>query len=60
MTAADVAAVVVPRIPVLSPGGFGAPVFSYEVFRMSDAFIICSNLSFSWPDDTPVFSDLSF
>ncbi|WP_336207245.1 ribosomal protection-like ABC-F family protein [Nonomuraea sp. LPB2021202275-12-8] len=27
---------------------------------MSDAFIICSNLSFSWPDDTPVFSDLSF
>src|SRR5689334_19919802 len=28
--------------------------------RMSDAFIICSSLSFSWPDDTPVFSDLSF
>ncbi|MFI6904518.1 ABC-F family ATP-binding cassette domain-containing protein [Nonomuraea sp. NPDC050394] len=27
---------------------------------MSDAFIICSNLSFSWPDDTPVFGDLSF
>ncbi|MFD1930759.1 ABC-F family ATP-binding cassette domain-containing protein [Nonomuraea mangrovi] len=27
---------------------------------MSDAFIICSHLSFSWPDDTPVFSDLSF
>ncbi|MFI6735516.1 ABC-F family ATP-binding cassette domain-containing protein [Nonomuraea sp. NPDC050451] len=27
---------------------------------MSDAFIICSSLSFSWPDDTPVFSDLSF
>ncbi|MET9483100.1 ABC-F family ATP-binding cassette domain-containing protein [Streptomyces sp. NPDC006638] len=27
---------------------------------MSDAFIICSNLSFSWPDDTPVFRDLSF
>jgi ATPase subunit of ABC transporter with duplicated ATPase domains len=27
---------------------------------MSDAFIICSNLSFSWPDDTPVFEDLSF
>ncbi|MBB3732916.1 ABC-F family ATP-binding cassette domain-containing protein [Nonomuraea dietziae] len=27
---------------------------------MSDAFIICSTLSFSWPDDTPVFSDLSF
>ncbi|SDJ97083.1 ABC-F family ATP-binding cassette domain-containing protein [Nonomuraea jiangxiensis] len=26
---------------------------------MSDAFIICSNLSFSWPDDTPVFEDLS-
>ncbi|MEV1246591.1 ABC-F family ATP-binding cassette domain-containing protein [Nonomuraea sp. NPDC049750] len=27
---------------------------------MSDAFIICSGLSFSWPDDTPVFNDLSF
>jgi ATPase subunit of ABC transporter with duplicated ATPase domains len=27
---------------------------------MSTAFIICSNLSFSWPDDTPVFHDLSF
>ena len=27
---------------------------------MSDAFIICSNLSFSWPDDTLVFQDLSF
>ncbi|MCF6471823.1 ABC-F family ATP-binding cassette domain-containing protein [Nonomuraea sp. MG754425] len=27
---------------------------------MSDAFIISSGLSFSWPDDTPVFTDLSF
>ncbi|WP_131737736.1 ABC-F family ATP-binding cassette domain-containing protein [Actinomadura roseirufa] len=27
---------------------------------MSDAFVICSHLSFSWPDDTPVFQDLSF
>lgn len=27
---------------------------------MSDALIIGSNLSFSWPDDTPVFQDLSF
>jgi ATPase subunit of ABC transporter with duplicated ATPase domains len=27
---------------------------------MSDASVVCSNLSFSWPDDTPVFSDLSF
>ncbi|MGW3470386.1 ribosomal protection-like ABC-F family protein [Saccharopolyspora sp. NPDC000995] len=27
---------------------------------MSDAFITCFNLSFSWPDDTPVFQDLSF
>ncbi|MCG5217674.1 ribosomal protection-like ABC-F family protein [Streptosporangium sp. KLBMP 9127] len=27
---------------------------------MSDAFIICSTLSFSWPDGTPVFRDLSF
>lgn len=36
------------------------PGFTREVFRMSDASIICSNLSFSWPDDTPVFADLSF
>ncbi|OPG09735.1 ABC transporter [Streptomyces sp. GKU 895] len=27
---------------------------------MSDASIVCSNLSFAWPDDTPVFQDLSF
>ncbi|MCT9934464.1 ATP-binding cassette domain-containing protein [Planotetraspora sp. A-T 1434] len=27
---------------------------------MSDALIRVSNLSFSWPDDTPVFEDLSF
>ncbi|MEO3973555.1 ABC-F family ATP-binding cassette domain-containing protein [Streptomyces sp. CAU 1734] len=27
---------------------------------MSDASIVCSNLSFAWPDDTPVFTDLSF
>ncbi|MGW5731583.1 MULTISPECIES: ABC-F family ATP-binding cassette domain-containing protein [Streptomyces] len=27
---------------------------------MSDAAITCSNLSFAWPDDTPVFRDLSF
>ncbi|MCX4967373.1 ATP-binding cassette domain-containing protein [Streptomyces sp. NBC_00654] len=27
---------------------------------MYDAAIICSNLSFAWPDDTPVFTDLSF
>ncbi|MBO3749960.1 ABC-F family ATP-binding cassette domain-containing protein [Streptosporangiaceae bacterium NEAU-GS5] len=27
---------------------------------MSDSFIVCSHLSFSWPDDTPVFHDLSF
>ncbi|WP_280435823.1 ABC-F family ATP-binding cassette domain-containing protein [Nocardia carnea] len=26
---------------------------------MADACIVCSNLSFSWPDDTPVFTDLS-
>ncbi|WP_020671933.1 ribosomal protection-like ABC-F family protein [Amycolatopsis nigrescens] len=26
---------------------------------MSDAFVICSDLSFSWPDDTPVFQDLT-
>ncbi|MFF9110359.1 ABC-F family ATP-binding cassette domain-containing protein [Streptomyces sp. NPDC014805] len=27
---------------------------------MSDATLVCSNLSFAWPDDTPVFHDLSF
>ncbi|WNV85842.1 ABC-F family ATP-binding cassette domain-containing protein [Umezawaea sp. Da 62-37] len=27
---------------------------------MSDAFVVCSALSFSWPDDTPVFDGLSF
>ncbi|MQY22028.1 ABC-F family ATP-binding cassette domain-containing protein [Nocardia macrotermitis] len=27
---------------------------------MSDARIVCSNLSFTWPDDTAVFRDLSF
>ncbi|MFG2059467.1 ribosomal protection-like ABC-F family protein [Micromonospora sp. NPDC048930] len=27
---------------------------------MSDVCIVCTNLSFSWPDDTPVFRDLSF
>ncbi|MBO4270733.1 ABC-F family ATP-binding cassette domain-containing protein [Microbispora triticiradicis] len=26
---------------------------------MSDAFIVCSGLSFSWPDGTPVFTGLS-
>ncbi|MGC5054214.1 ribosomal protection-like ABC-F family protein [Micromonospora sp. DT48] len=27
---------------------------------MSDVCVICTNLSFSWPDDTSVFRDLSF
>ncbi|MBO1414756.1 ribosomal protection-like ABC-F family protein [Streptomyces sp. FH025] len=27
---------------------------------MSDAAVVCSNVSFAWPDDTPVFQDLSF
>ncbi|MEW1550415.1 ABC-F family ATP-binding cassette domain-containing protein [Streptomyces tsukubensis] len=27
---------------------------------MSDASVVCTGLSFSWPDDTPVFTDLSF
>ncbi|WP_405095985.1 ribosomal protection-like ABC-F family protein [Micromonospora sp. NBC_01412] len=27
---------------------------------MSNGYIVCSALSFAWPDDTPVFSDLSF
>ncbi|SCF47032.1 ATPase components of ABC transporters with duplicated ATPase domains [Micromonospora matsumotoense] len=27
---------------------------------MSDSYVVSSALSFSWPDDTPVFEDLSF
>ncbi|MEV6982555.1 ATP-binding cassette domain-containing protein [Sphaerisporangium sp. NPDC051017] len=27
---------------------------------MPDATIVCTDLSFSWPDDTPVFDGLSF
>ncbi|MCC3776562.1 ribosomal protection-like ABC-F family protein [Streptomyces sp. UNOB3_S3] len=27
---------------------------------MSGVSVVCSNLSFAWPDDTPVFQDLSF
>lgn len=27
---------------------------------MSDAAVVFSNVSFAWPDDTPVFHDLSF
>jgi ATPase subunit of ABC transporter with duplicated ATPase domains len=27
---------------------------------MSGVSVVCSSLSFSWPDDTPVFQDLSF
>ncbi|MFI1518651.1 ABC-F family ATP-binding cassette domain-containing protein [Kitasatospora cineracea] len=27
---------------------------------MSDVAVVCSHLSFSWPDDAPVFHDLSF
>lgn len=27
---------------------------------MSDAAVVCSHVSFAWPDDTPVFQDLSF
>ncbi|MFI6645492.1 ABC-F family ATP-binding cassette domain-containing protein [Streptomyces sp. NPDC050504] len=27
---------------------------------MSDVSVVCSNLRFSWPDDTPVFDGLSF
>ncbi|MGM1060265.1 ABC-F family ATP-binding cassette domain-containing protein [Saccharothrix sp. Mg75] len=27
---------------------------------MSDAPVVCSALSFSWPDDSPLFTDLSF
>lgn len=33
---------------------------SHKVTSMSNASIVCSDLSFTWPDDTPVFRDLSF
>ena len=36
------------------------PTPSAEVHTSSAAFIICSDLTFSWPDDTPVFRDLIF
>ena len=36
------------------------PLATSEVSSVSDAFIVCSALSFSWPDGTPVFQDLSF
>lgn len=41
-------------------GRVDAPAFPEGATAMSDAFITCSNLSFSWPDDTPVLDDLSF
>jgi ATPase subunit of ABC transporter with duplicated ATPase domains len=31
-----------------------------EVIHMSNAAVVCSDLSFSWPDETPVFEGLSF
>jgi ATPase subunit of ABC transporter with duplicated ATPase domains len=46
--------------PVSCWAAIGAPASLSEGSRMSDAFIICSGLSFSWPDDAPVFQDLSF
>lgn len=42
---------VVRRLPSAHP---------HEVTFMSDASVVCSALSFAWPDDTPVFQDLSF
>ncbi len=47
--------------PCPPPGGCGPPALTFEVvFPMSDSFIVCSNLTFFWPDDTPVFQGLSF
>src|SRR5882757_1645323 len=45
-----------------SPHPLGGPARTAPHTRapMSDAFIVCSNLSFAWPDETPVFQDLSF
>ncbi|MEU5974980.1 ABC-F family ATP-binding cassette domain-containing protein [Streptomyces sp. NPDC047315] len=31
-----------------------------SVAPSASASVVCSNLSFAWPDDTPVFEDLSF
>jgi ATPase subunit of ABC transporter with duplicated ATPase domains len=48
---------VVPSFPCPSPGGSDAPA-NAKAFPMSK--VIATDLSFSWPDGTPVFTDLSF
>jgi ATPase subunit of ABC transporter with duplicated ATPase domains len=47
-------------LPMSVQGGTLSARSLLEVIFMSDAAIVCSNLSFAWPDDTPVFHDLSF
>jgi ATPase subunit of ABC transporter with duplicated ATPase domains len=37
-----------------------APVSHVRLHHMSDAAIVCSGLSFSWPDDTSMFDGLTF
>jgi ATPase subunit of ABC transporter with duplicated ATPase domains len=59
VSAAAVAVLSFPQSP-LPEGLFPRALSTPEGTAMSTAFIICSNLSFSWPDDTPVFQDLSF
>jgi ATPase subunit of ABC transporter with duplicated ATPase domains len=56
--------VAAPSSPLSPSSATGAGVSSLplspEVAPMSDASVVCSHLSFSWPDETPVFQDLSF
>jgi ATPase subunit of ABC transporter with duplicated ATPase domains len=40
--------------------GLCSALRAFEVAFMSDVAVVCSSLSFAWPDDTPVFHDLSF
>ncbi|NJP47347.1 ABC-F family ATP-binding cassette domain-containing protein [Actinacidiphila epipremni] len=43
-----------------SPPSPPSSPFSASAASPADARVICSRLSFGWPDDTPVFQELSF
>jgi ATPase subunit of ABC transporter with duplicated ATPase domains len=59
VSAAAVAVLSFARTPC-PEGLFSRALSTPEGTVMSTAFIICAGLSFSWPDGTPVFQDLSF
>jgi ATPase subunit of ABC transporter with duplicated ATPase domains len=50
--------IVLPLFPGRAPQA-PAPLLA-RLSHVSDASVICTGLSFSWSDDTPVFEDLSF